>query len=83
MRITTLPGVSVAPIIAASLAEISARATGVGTEGGAVLAVVRSYESGVGVALREYGFEEIADLRLAVRDARARVTAPGMVPAIG
>jgi hypothetical protein len=83
MRITTLPGVSVAPIIAASLAEISARATEGGTGGGAILAVVRSYESGVGAALREYGFEEIADLRLAVRDARARVTAPGMVPAIG
>jgi hypothetical protein len=83
MRITTLPGVSVAPIIAASLGEISARATEAGTGGGAILAVVRSYESGVGAALREYGFEEIADLRLAVRDARARVTAPGMVPAIG
>jgi hypothetical protein len=83
MRITTLPGVSVAPIIAASLAEISARATEAGTEGGAILAVVRSYESGVGAALRAHGFEEIADLRLAVRDARARVTAPGMVPAIG
>ncbi len=45
--------------------------------------MVRSYESGVGAALRAHGFEEIADLRLAVRDARARVTAPGMVPAIG
>jgi hypothetical protein len=83
MRITTLPGVRVAPIIAASLAEISTRVPETGTGGGAVLAVVRSYESGVGAALREYGFEEIADLRLAVRDARARVTAPGMVPAIG
>ena len=83
LRITTLPGVSVAPIIAASLAEISARATEAGTGGGAILAVVRSYESGVGAALRAHGFEEIADLRLAVRDARARVTAPGMVPAIG
>jgi hypothetical protein len=83
MRISTLPGVSVAPIIAASLAEISARATGGGRGGGAILAVVRSYESGVGAALREHGFVEIADLRLAVRDARARATAPGMVPAIG
>ena len=83
MRITTLPGVDAAPIIAAGLAEISARATEAGTGGGAILAVVRSYESGVGAALRAHGFEEIADLRLAVRDARARVTAPGMVPAIG
>ncbi len=83
MRITTLPSAAVAPIIAASLAEISARATVSGRGGGAILAVVRSYESGVGAALRAHGFEEIADLRLAVRDARARVTAPGMVPAIG
>jgi hypothetical protein len=83
VRITTLPGVDVAPIITASLAEVSVRAAGAGTEGGAILAVVRSYESGVGAALRAHGFEEIADLRLAVRDARARVTAPGMVPAIG
>jgi hypothetical protein len=83
MRITTLPSVVVAPIIAASLAEISARATEAGTGGGVILAVVRSYESAVGTALRAHGFEEIADLRLAVRDARARVTSPGMIPAIG
>jgi len=83
MRITTLSGVSAAPIIAAGLAEISARAREAGTGGSAILAVVRSYELGVGAALRTNGFEEIADLRLAVRDARARVTAPGMVPAIG
>jgi hypothetical protein len=48
-----------------------------------ILAVVRSYESGLGGALRAQGFSEIAELRLAVRDARARVSAPGMVPAIG
>lgn len=83
LRITTLPGVDPAPLISASLAEIAAGATRVGSEGGVILAAVRSYETGLGSALRAQGFSEIADLRLAVRDARARVSAPGMVPAIG
>jgi hypothetical protein len=83
IRVSVLPGIDPAPLIAESLAKVAARAAHAGTGGSAILAVVRSYESGVGPALREYGFEEIADLRLAVRDARARVTAPGMVPAIG
>lgn len=83
LRITTRPGVDAAPLISASLANIAARAVRSGTERGAVLAVVRSYEVGLGGALRAQGFVEIADLRLAVRDARARVSSPGMVPAIG
>jgi hypothetical protein len=83
MRISVLPGIDTVTLIAEILAKVAARAAHAGTGGGAILAVVRSYESGVGAALRAHGFEEIADLRLAVRDARARVTAPGMVPAIG
>ena len=83
LRITTLPGVDPAPLIAASLTEIAAGASRAGRERGVILAVVRSYESGLGGALRAQGFSEIAELRLAVRDARARVSAPGMVPAIG
>jgi hypothetical protein len=81
--VTTLPGVDPTPLISASLAEIAAGATRAGREGSVILAVVRSYETGLGSALRAQGFSEIADLRLAVRDARARVSAPGMVPAIG
>lgn len=83
IRISVLAGIDPAPLIAESLATIAAGAARAGTEGGAILAVVRSYELGVGAALRAHGFEEIAELRLAVRDARARVTTPGMVPAIG
>lgn len=83
MRVVTLPGVDPAPLISATLAEATARAPRAEGAAGAILAVVRSYESGLGGALRAHGFSEIADLRLAVRDARARVTAPGMVPAIG
>lgn len=83
LRITTRQGVDAAPLISAGLAEIAAHAVRSGTEEGAILAVVRSYEAGLGSALRAQGFVEIADLRLAVRDARARVGSPGMVPAIG
>jgi len=83
IRICPLPGVDPAPLIAESLATVAARATRAGTSDSAILAAVRSYESRVGAGLRAHGFEEIADLRLAVRDARARVTAPGMVPAAG
>jgi len=58
-------------------------ATRAGTAENGVLAVVRSYEGGLGTALTAQGFTPIGDLRLAVRDTRARVTAPGMLPAIG
>ena len=83
LRISLLPGVDAAPLIQAGLAEIGDRAARVGTAESGVLAVVRSYESGLGTALTSQGFTAIGDLRLAVRDARARVTAPGMLPAIG
>jgi hypothetical protein len=83
LRISLLPGVDAAPLIQAGLAEIADRAARVGTAESGVLAVVRSYESGLGTALTSQGFTAIGDLRLAVRDARARVTAPGMLPAIG
>ena len=83
LRISLLPGVDAAPLIGASLAEIGERAARVGTAENGVLAVARSYEGGLGAALAAQGFAPIGDLRLAVRDARARVTAPGMVPAIG
>ena len=83
LRISILPGVNAAPLILAGLAEIAERATRAGTAENGVLAVVRSYESGLGTALTAQGFTAIGDLRLAVRDARARVTAPGMLPAIG
>ena len=83
LRISLLPGVDAAPLIQAGLAEIGDRAARVGTAESGVLAVVRSYESGLGAALTAQGFTAIGDLRLAVRDARARVTAPGMLPAIG
>ena len=83
LRISLLPGVDAAPLIQAGLAEIADRAARVGTAESGVLAVVRSYEGGLGAALAAQGFTAIGDLRLAVRDARARVTAPGMLPAIG
>ena len=83
LRISLLPGVDAAPLIQAGLAEIGDRAARVGTAENGVLAVVRSYDSGLGTALTSQGFTPIGDLRLAVRDARARVTAPGMLPAIG
>ena len=83
LRISLLPGVDAAPLIQAGLAEIAERAARVGTAESGVLAVVRSYESGLGTALTAQGFTAIGDLRLGVRDARARVTAPGMLPAIG
>ncbi len=83
LRISLLPGVDAAPLIQAGLAEIAERATRAGTAENGVLAVVRSYESGLGTALTAQGFTAIGDVRLAVRDARARVTAPGMLPAIG
>ena len=83
LRISLLPGVDAAPLIQAGLAEIADRAARVGTAESGVLAVVRSYEGGLGAALTAQGFTPIGDLRLAVRDARARVTAPGMLPAIG
>ena len=83
LRISLLPGVDAAQLIQAGLAEIGKRAARVGTVENGVLAVVRSYEGGLGAALTAQGFTPIGDLRLAVRDARARVTAPGMLPAIG
>ena len=83
LRISLLPGVDAAQIIQSGLAEIAERATRVGTAEGGVLAVVRSYETGLGAALVAEGFTAVGDLRLAVRDARSRVTAPGMLPAIG
>ncbi len=83
LRISHLPGLDVAPLIEAGLAEIGRRAGRLDTEGNGVLAVVRSYESGLAAALVAQGFTPIGDLRLAVRDVRARVTVPGMVPAIG
>ena len=83
LRISLLPGVDAAPLIEAGLAEIAERATRAGTAENGVLAVMRSYEGGLGAALTAQGFTAIGDLRLAVRDARARVTAPGMLPAIG
>ena len=83
LRISLLDGVDAAPLIQAGLVEIGERAARVGTAENGVLAVVRSYEGGLGAALTAKGFTPIGDLRLAVRDARARVTAPGMVPAIG
>lgn len=83
LRISLLPGVDAAPLIEAGLAEIAERATRAGTAENGVLAVVRSYEGGLGAVLTAQGFMSIGDLRLAVRDARARVTAPGMLPAIG
>jgi hypothetical protein len=72
-----------AQLIQAGLVEIGKRAARVGTVENGVLAVVRSYEGGLGAALTAQGFTPIGDLRLAVRDARARVTAPGMLPAAG
>lgn len=83
LRISLLPGVDAAPLIEAGLAEIAERATRAGTAENGVLAVMRSYEGGLGAVLTAQGFMAIGDLRLAVRDARARVTAPGMLPAIG
>jgi len=83
LRISLLPGVDAAPIIQAGLAEIAERAARFGTAENGVLAVVRSYEVGLGAALTAEGFAPIGELRLAVRDARAHATAPGMVPAIG
>ena len=83
LRISLLPGVDAAPLIQAGLAEIAERATRAGTAENGVLAVVRNYESGLSTALTSQGFTPIGDLRLAVRDARARVTAPGMLPAVG
>jgi len=83
LRISLLPGVDAAPLIQAGLVEIAERAARVGTAENGILAVARSYEGGLGAALAAQGFAPIGDLRLAVRDARARVTAPGMVPAIG
>ena len=83
LRISLLPGVDAAPLIEAGLAKIGERAARVGTAENGVLAVVRSYEGGLGAALTAQGFTPIGDLRLAVRDARARVTAPGMLPAAG
>ena len=83
LRISLLPGVDAAPLIQAGLAEIAERAARVGTAENGVLAVVRSYEGGLGAALTAQGFTAIGDLRLAVRDPRARITAPGMLPAIG
>ena len=83
LRISLLPGVDAAPLIQAGLYEIAERAMRGETAENGVLAVVRSYESGLGAALTAHGFTAIGDLRLAVRDARARVTAPGMLPAIG
>ena len=83
LRISLLPGVDAAPLIQAGLHEIAERAMRGETAENGVLAVVRSYESGLGAALTAHGFTAIGDLRLAVRDARARVTAQGMLPAIG
>ena len=83
LRISLLPGVDAAPLIQAGLAEIAERAARAGTAENGILAVMRSYEGGLGAALTAQGFTAIGDLRLAVRDARARVTAPGMLPAIG
>ena len=83
LRISLLPGVDAAPLIQAGLYEIAERAMRGETAENGVLAVVRSYESGLGAALTAHGFTAIGDLRLAVRDARARVTAQGMLPAIG
>ena len=83
LRISLLPGVDAAQLIQAGLAEIGKRAARVGTVENGVLAVVRSYEGGLGAALTAQGFTPIGDLRLDVRDARARVTAPGMLPAAG
>ena len=83
LRISLLPGVDAAPLIQAGLAEIAERATRAGTAENGILAVVRNYEGGLGATLTAQGFTAIGDLRLAVRDARARVTAPGMLPAIG
>ena len=83
LRISLLPGVDAAQLIQAGLAEIGKRAARVGTAENGVLAVARSYEGGLGAALTAQGFTPIGDLRLVVRDARARVTAPGMLPAAG
>lgn len=83
LRVMTRPGVDPSPLISASLAEIAAGATRAGSGGGVVLAAVRSYEAGLGRAMSAQGFLEVADLRLAVRDARARLAAPGMIPATG
>ena len=83
LRISLLPGVDAAPLIQAGLYQIAERAMRGETAENGVLAVVRSYESGLGAALTAHGFTAIGDLRLAVRDARARVTAQGMLPAIG
>ena len=83
LRISLLPGIDAGPLIQASLAELAERAARAGTTENSILAVVRSYEGGLSAALTAQGFTPIGDLRLAVRDARARVTAPGMLPAIG
>ena len=83
LRISLLPGIDAAQLIQAGLVEIGERAARVGTVENGVLAVVRSYEGGLGAALTAQGFTPIGDLRLAMRDARARVTAPGMLPAVG
>ncbi len=83
LRLVLLPGVLPAPLITAGLREIARRAERSGTTKNATLAVVRSHETGLTAALAAEGFARIAELRLGVRDVRARATAPGLVPAIG
>lgn len=81
LRISVAPGVDPLPFIRAGLGEIADRARRVGTAESGVLAVVRSYEIGLGAVFVAQGFAPIGDLRLAVRDARARVGARGLLPA--
>ena len=81
LRISVAPGVDPLPFIRAGLGEIADRARRAGTAESGVLAVVRSYEIGLGAVFVAQGFAPIGDLRLAVRDARARVGARGLLPA--
>lgn len=83
LRISLVAGIDPAPIIAAGLAEIEARAVRAGTSSNATLAVVRGYEAGLAGALESVGFVSIGELHLLVREVRARATAPRLIPAIG
>ena len=83
LRISLAPGVNPGPIIAAGLGEIARRAAQAGTAANATLVVRRSYEGGLEAALEGAGFTPAGELRLLVREVRGRVSAQGLLPAVG
>jgi hypothetical protein len=83
LRLFVHPEADPAPVIAAGLAEVARRSPARGGQRGVTLAVVRSYEQGLRAALEVAGFLPLAAVRQHLRDSRRRVTAPGLVPAIG